>query len=565
MAFNNRVSISSADVAEAANNGYSIEAGGNPVPVTGTSIWFGTEIVIEPVDDTKVVKSVHINLYNNANLTGSVIGVKNFVVSADKLKATYTVENLPTTQFYGPIIVSMEDAAVLTPLAWVDHPNSGDENTNVNFSWTGGDPTKTYDVVVLSADKSNELDRVTNTFANKSYVLNRPAGTYYIQVFVTGESTGNIEQQITLAAVVLPFDYTFAASEIQTLSANHITLKADGVEINAQNNAIRYGQALTAATPVDWDIESITFEGDDDEGQYSPLRFTVASDKKSASLVFNLPAGKTSPYDSFVPRATQVVVVKGSNYIYEITQEKLTELNKVRFKTVDITDSNDAVYDFGQFILGLIELPFTIDPSYIGQPEPIKLANMDTKVSAPVIKADLIRVDLGEIVVPAGNSAVEDYSNTTALIHLPRTAPIALDLEYVIGQTVGIEYLVDVYSGHATINITSSKLGGAVINTSEVNLGVNIPYTTLINTKSAQNINISVGGENHVTTPFIEIIRADSILPGGFWTIPVTDEGDLSGNLGYIEVQNIEFQTDKALRVEKNEIVSLLASGVIIK
>lgn len=447
---------------------------------------------------------------------------------------------------------------------WENYPTSARVGEAQTFEWTFGEPP--FDVTMSKPDGTSLP--MYHTTARKYVFTPDVAGTWNFSVD-DAEGSG-LYRSVEVAGAAVPDnvfkpDYVFNPDEIQALADNHMTLKANGVEITSDNTGIKYGDSLVAAVPDDWEIQSVKFEGDNDEGQYSPLLFDVATDKKTASVLFKLPAGKTTPFDSFEPRATQVVIVKGSNYIYQITQDKLTELNKVRFKTVDITSSNDAVYDFGQFILGLIELPFAVDPKYIGNPEPIKLANMDTSVLAPVIKTDLIRVDLGEIFVPAGNSAVEDFSNATALLHLPRSSPIALDLEYVIGQTIGIEYLVDVYSGRATINITSSKIGGDVINTSEVDLGVNIPYTTLINTKSVNNINISLGGENHVKTPFIEIVRSDAVLPDGFWTIPVTDEGILSGNSGYVEVQNVELKSSKAMRVEKNEIVSLLASGVIIK
>ena len=580
MAYNNSVSISASDLTTATNNGYSIKNGVKAIPSTGGSVSSGSTISIAAIDPTKkIIKSAKINLYANAILTGSVIGVKNFAVSSNKSKATFIVETLPTNQFYGPIAVAMESLALPFDYTFPGSEIQALSDSHITLKADGVEINAQNNAIrygqTLTATTPDEWDIESITFEGDgdegqyaplrfTVASDKKSATLVFNLPAGKTSPFDSFTAVSKAAVIPP-DYVFKASEIQALADNNMTLKANGVEITSANNGIKYGDSLVATAPDDWEIQSIKFEGDNDEGQYSQLLFEVSEDKKSASVLFKLPAGKTSPFDSFEPRATQVVIVKGSNYIYQITQDKLTELNKVRFKTVDITSSNDAVYDFGQFILGIIELPFAIDPEYIGNPEPIKLANMDTLVSAPVIKTDLIRVDLGEIAVPAGNSAVEDFSNATALLHLPRSSPIALDLEYVIGQTIGIEYLVDVYSGRATINITSSKIGGDVINTSEVDLGVNIPYTTLINTKSVNNINISLGGENHVKTPFIEIVRSNSVLPDGFWTIPVTDEGILSGNSGYLEVQNVELKSSKAMRVEKNEIVSLLASGVIIK
>ncbi|MCS5737245.1 hypothetical protein, partial [Herbiconiux daphne] len=185
------------------------------------------------------------------------------------------------------------------------------------------------------------------------------------------------------------------------------------------------------------------------------------------------------------------------------------------------------MYDYGQFILGLIQLPFSLDPSYILQPESIRLATLDSKVMAPVVSTDKPRVDLGSIYTPRDTDTFLDYQNTTALLHLPRTEAINIGTEYVIGETITVEYIIDAYTGRATINIGSSKIGGDIIVSKEVDLGVNIPYTTLITTRSAENTSITLGGDNHVTTPYIEIVRYDAVLANGFWTVPVPDEDTL--------------------------------------
>ena len=73
-----------------------------------------------------------------------------------------------------------------------------------------------------------------------------------------------------------------------------------------------------------------------------------------------------------------------------------------------------------------------------------------------------------------------------------------------------------------------------------------------------------MGGDNGVLIPYIEIVRNDAILPNGFFTVPVVDESLISGQSGFIKIDNVELETS-ALGNEKAQIISLLNSGVIIK
>ena len=93
-------------------------------------------------------------------------------------------------------------------------------------------------------------------------------------------------------------------------------------------------------------------------------------------------------------------------------------------------------------------------------------------------------------------------------------------------------------------------------------MGFNVPY---INEVSAgvENSSIRVGGDNGVTRPFIELVKTELILPTGFYTIPVIDEGNLAGKTGYIEVDNINLNTT-ATAIERELIINTLKSGVII-
>lgn len=521
------------------NNGYAItvrtqQGGTNILPIK----WLGDVLEYEYTFPPESLGAIYVRVYDDS----------------DNITNNMTIEAaLP----------------VVTPLVWGSHPDTVEVNIDAVYTWSGGDAAKGYNVIVLESDKLTEVDNDTIPHATPTYTLNHPtAGTYFVQVYIDGEShtvgADKLEQQVIITPHIIPPDYTFKDSELQQLTDSHITLKAGGVEINASNKGIHYGDSLVATVPADWNIQELSFEADNDFGNTIHLEFIVAPDSKSATVTFNRLANQSSPFISFSARATQVVITKGSNNVYAITQDDLDQLNDVRFVRLDVATTAEAVYDYGEFILGLIEVPFSIDPAYIGQPESIRLANFDTKVHAPVVKTDRITVDLGDISIAAGNSKVEDFSNTVAILHLPYAPAITLDVDYVIGETVHVEYVLDAYNGKCNVNISSTKVG-AVIQSVSVDLGIQIPYTTLITGKTAENTSIVLGGDNHIRTPFIEIVRANAVLPNGLWTIPVSDEDILGNHTGYIQVEEIEFKTEKALRVEKQEIISLLNSGVIIK
>ena len=85
-----------------------------------------------------------------------------------------------------------------------------------------------------------------------------------------------------------------------------------------------------------------------------------------------------------------------------------------------------------------------------------------------------------------------------------------------------------------------------------------------MDSRTAENSNIELGGDNGVTKPFIEIVKTELILPDGFYTIPVTDEDKLINHKGYIEVDQIDLKSFANHR-ERSLVINALKDGVIIK
>lgn len=407
-------------------------------------------------------------------------------------------------------------------------------------------------------------NRTTWKSATKTYAT-PDSGTivaFFIRTYNVRTSSG-----IPLDNVV--FDWFY--SPVEEMKSNGVTATVNDVAI-IPYGVVKSGDVikLTAETGREFTTNpdeptvSAYFQIEDDYSSPNGYKyFTLQNNNKegvytAVSVVPDIYASLTTT----TIQATPTIV--GTNNVYLITSDILKQVNKKRFKTVSSGgDVSEVTYDYGQFILSVLAIPFTVPAENIILPENITLANFDTGVSAPKINVDVLKIKLGDIVVPATNNNLYDYVNTVALLHLPRMDSVAIELEYVVGHTISIEYLLDCYTGDATVNIYSDRIDSPII-TKSVNIGVNIPYANTHNTASLDNGNIEVGGDNGVTTAFIELVKVDSILKDGLFTIPVIDEAVLNTATGFIQVENVELKTS-ALRNEKEMLINILNNGVIIK
>lgn len=255
------------------------------------------------------------------------------------------------------------------------------------------------------------------------------------------------------------------------------------------------------------------------------------------------------------------IEISGTNHIYKVDNNIISEVTNNRFVYSGIDDS--LFIDYGNFILALIELPTEIDPDLILPAENIELGDSEIPVAAERIATDKIVIDMGVISTPEIYGNFLDFENVVCQLHLPHSATIVVDPEYVIGQDLTIEYIVSAYTGKATINLSSTKVG-KVFFTQESTLGIDIPYSlTDDSSASTQNSSIAIGGDNRISKAYIEIIRNESPLSDKFFTIPTIDEDLISNQNGYIEVDNVNLSF-AAIGNEKEEISNILSSGVII-
>lgn len=437
------------------------------------------------------------------------------------------------------------------------------------FAAASGGVINSGDNLVVTADSGYKFT------ANSVYFEGQNGSTgemiYLYFTFAPGGKTGAVTFDsgsywaLNVATIVAVPDYVVISSDIAELALSGSTLKINGVEA-VEGSGIFVGDSLVIEAGLGYEFypqfiapnveSSVYFTGQNpNSGSVLYLVFELSEDNLTASTTFSLSGGYS--YYSLKVGAVQSTTVSGTNNVYQIDSNKLAEINNVRF-----SGTPPDVYDYGQFILSVIELPFSISEDIILEPEKIMLATFETDIEAPKISTDKIIVDLGSITTPSPNNLL-DFKNTTVILHLPRTESIAIEADYVIGETISIKYIIDCYTGMATINISSTKIGG-VIHTLQADLGVNIPYAVVAGSAQLSNSNIKVGGDNGVRTPYIEVIKNNAVLPYGFFTIPILDESVLLGYEGFTTIEEIKL-ISKANSYEKDLILSQLNSGVIIK
>lgn len=364
------------------------------------------------------------------------------------------------------------------------------------------------------------------------------------------------------------FDYTVTQTFINDLTSKKITMFVDGVKANAGDE---FNYPFTVKMVADDTHIFTQFSGfphyyDVVEGDY--IKFNVI-DEKNVEYTFN------GDYElekfSFNTDIDESVVVPDKfayNDVFVLTPEQAREIATTQFTYYKSPQGSSQAPSTpvpqGENIISFIDLPFVIDPSLIQGRKQIKIGVINSFITADYLNIDNYLLDLGNITVPDDKENYLSFENTTAILHLPYANPINIDVDYVIGQTINITYNVNFYDGIASVNITSTKIGG-VIDTKSIKLNINIPFGKPDDNPSDNAPrNIDFGIDNGVLRPYIEILRNDAILENGFFTIPVPDETLLIEQSGFIKIDEIDLKV-KASKDEKEMILTAINQGVIIK
>jgi len=242
--------------------------------------------------------------------------------------------------------------------------------------------------------------------------------------------------------------------------------------------------------------------------------------------------------------------------LYKTNQKELTELSRAIF-----LESKDQIADCGQFINSLYILPFDIPSDILGDTSTILLGNFDSNVESTLISTYSFDIDGGQIEVPLKYNNIYDFINTECILHLPFLNKVYLNTEYVIGQTITIDFTIELYSGTLTANIKSS-FNNEIVASVKGLVCMNIPFIQ----KSNGNVINSISNiyKNKINRCFIEVNRnipytKNNNIFGG----PVVEYGRIGDYTGYLECDKIALETN-ATKQEQEEIKNLLRNGVFV-
>lgn len=394
-----------------------------------------------------------------------------------------------------------------------------EKNENITLEFTANDGY---------AFKGNNVSLTTSAIDNENVTYSDDRKT----ITLTGVIIGNLIVNVTADTV-----YTVSITgTIKNCTCNY----SDGEVITDDKPEI----ILTANNGYEFDgVFSLKYRA-------ITTFFTLSDDK--TTLTESISDGYNYVLNDVYVAVKKVEKIGEFTRLYNPVESELTELAKVRFQ-------NDV--DMGQYITALFKIPFEIPTDLITEEKRnIVLGTLDTNVTANGLTTYNMVVDVGTITVPEKYENVYDYIDTECILNLPYFDKVYLSNEFVIGQTVRIEYIIDLYSGNATCNIYSSFTGGIVESTNGV-ICCNIPFVQKTNNSVVgliSNIN-----KNIIDTAYIEVIRNKPYNVETVFGAETIDFGVIGDYTGYIEVSDVVLNSS-ATNEEKNEITDLLKEGVTI-
>lgn len=329
-----------------------------------------------------------------------------------------------------------------------------------------------------------------------------------------------------------------------------------------------------------WKIEenftaSITFETDDGAGGKTPVVYEVKysdsewNEEKTVHIgdvyapSFMILANTTFTFTNFIATkvgsSEPIEIVNLFASIYNPTSEQLFQFSKDRYKVVGAGEIGSIieVIDMGNYISELYVIPFDLS-GIRGTEKPVVIGGDVLDVSMCELTENFLTVEMGSIeVVPKYENAY-DYLNTVCYIVLPFTSKKELDVARIMGKIVTVTYIINLFTGEATCNITTDEL----IESFNIEIVDRIPF------KHSENQVIGFTSTNkvynNIENPYIEIVRNIPYNESGSMGMNVEEYVQLSEISGYVEISKIDLK-GVATKREKQEIERLLAGGVIIK
>lgn len=513
---------------------------------------------------------------------------KSFNNYLDKAEVTIVVDS--NTNKTVNVKAELNTLNIATGSATLTH--SAESYTNYTVDKESGSKVTSKEAILVKADEGYRVDKLEITYTytdgffpeTRSITIEKPEPDSYL-AFRYGEKFTYKSSKIDMKVVVSklgpvdpvdpdpvdpepeePVEVTIMyIDELERASSNMVSgtsklIKTDTVIITANFGYVFQDEVRIVPSNV-FDFNIISLHPDTSP-EFNADRTVITIPVSSLWT----PLHDTDPPVSyeFIATASEKLQTEGlvTNFtkVYTVTVAELDKLSRERF--YNPLDGSEYA-DYGEYIYSLYSVPLAVPESIISLDKAdIQLGQFKATTASYTLLDRRILFNLGQIEVPEEYGNVYDYINTVCLIHVPyQEQPISIDNTYVIGESIGLMLALDLYSGEASLAITSSKINGGLVKRVDIPLTHDIPFMRTYRDTLKDKVGKLV--YNEVTTPYIELIRnvpyeTNSVFGKGSRDFVVL--GSLSG---YVEVEDSLVNTN-ATEAERNAISGLLKQGVYI-
>lgn len=243
--------------------------------------------------------------------------------------------------------------------------------------------------------------------------------------------------------------------------------------------------------------------------------------------------------------------------VYNPTANDLIEISKLRFE--EFYGGNIHYIDTAQYLIALFRLYCKVETS---ESERVYFGKYNMQVDCPIVDADILILDCGNVTILEKYHNSIDYNNTDIEIYLPFIGFVNLKTTDYMNCTLNLKYQVNVINGDA---LAILSVDGNELLTQNCNISFKIPYTMEDNKKVYSEIDANHNYLNSLQ-PFLYIKR--SILNDN--RIKPYNKSSLWGKIGnftgYSEINDVKLsiQSQHITYTEIAEIKQLLANGVIL-
>ena len=546
-------------------------AGVDKTAVNSYSPPSGTKIELKANDGYIISKVTY--LYWGVGGSASSATTITPTLSADKKTATYTLVSASTDYNTGDLI-TIVDAPIsgLVDQTMLDTVNAVNATISLNGSKVTAPKQADLNSTVLITAPTGKLftSATIDTASTSGVALPIATDKKSVTFRNTSASTGYTNLQLALENE--PVSGLFSTAMIKIINDNNCDLYYNGALVETELLGV-IGNTYEIRCRDGW-----VFDGDKDlfgigvygryvnaSGSYVVDQWTISEDLKTATKTLDV-SRNYSVLTINTEQTAPIDVIGGVNNVYKVDADIMEKLTKDRFFVTNIGGGGEYIqYDYGQYIINLMQLPFAVPTQNIIGSENIQMATLETTTVAPVINTDRITYDLGNITIDGVNDDLTDFTNRQAILRLPFSDPIIIENQYVINETITAYLTINLYTGTGTYNILSTKTEKVII-TKTVSLGVNIPLANFFSLDSKQYLSSSMdwSGDNNLRYAYLELIDTNSDLNRGFFNNPIMDDTLIGNVSGYFTVSNVDLVL-QASSSEKSQITAMLASGVIIK